>query len=111
MASKPWHHSGASRHERGYGSQWVKTRARIMGRDLHLCQVCLATAGRATPATQCDHITPKSQGGTDDHDNLQAICDDCHATKTQAEAAAAQGHSIKPRATFDASGRVIWGDG
>ena len=107
MTRKPWHHSTESRHARGYDSRWVKTRARILERDMHLCQVCLAQ-GRATPATEVDHVTPKSLGGTDEPENLSAICSPCHQAKTQAEAAAAQGHSIKPRATFDASGRVIW---
>jgi len=29
-----------------------------------------------------DHILPKSQGGDDGMDNLQAICNECHETKT-----------------------------
>lgn len=43
--------------------------------------------GRPTPARHVDHITPKSQGGTDEHDNLQSICIDCHKAKTAEEAA------------------------
>lgn len=107
MTRKPWHHSTESRHARGYGWQWSKTRARILDRDMHLCQVCLAQ-GRATPATEVDHVKPKYLGGTDDDDNLQALDHDCHAAKTQAEAAAAQGHTIHKRAAFDAQGNVIW---
>lgn len=107
MSSKPWHHANESRHARGYDYKWTKTRLRIMERDLHLCQVCLAQ-GRATPATEVDHVIAKSLGGTDDHENLSAICTPCHATKTQAEAAAAQGHTIHKRAAFDAIGNVIW---
>jgi 5-methylcytosine-specific restriction protein A len=38
-----------------------------------------------TIATEVDHIVPKSQGGTDDDDNLQAICSPCHKTKTGSE--------------------------
>ncbi|WP_436659315.1 HNH endonuclease [Paraburkholderia xenovorans] len=30
---------------------------------------------------------PKSQGGSDDDDNLQAICAPCHKTKTGTEKA------------------------
>ena len=74
--------TGASR---GYGARWRKLRDRIMRRDKCLCQPCLQH-GRLTPATAVDHITPKSQGGTDDHENLQAICKPCHNGKTQAEA-------------------------
>lgn len=109
MTRKPWHHAKQSRHERGYGSQWVKTRERIKARDLGLCQPC-RKLGRVTPMTEVDHVTPKAQGGTEDDGNLQAICSDCHKTKTQAEAAHGQGHSIKPRTTFTADGRVNWSD-
>ncbi len=83
-----------SRHERGYGHEWTKTRAVILARDKHLCQPCLAT-GRPTTAQAVDHITPKAQGGTDDHDNLQAICHACHARKTEREAAEAQGRKVR----------------
>lgn len=93
---KPWHHARESRHARGYGSKWVKARARILARDDYLCQPCWRD-GRPTPATEVDHIKPKARGGTDDDDNLQAICHDCHTRKTEAEAAEAQGRKLKPR--------------
>lgn len=80
-----WHHSGKSRHERGYDSRWVRLRLRILKRDGHLCQPC-ERAGRTTPATQVDHITAKAQGGTDDPANLQGICRACHEAKTLEEA-------------------------
>lgn len=88
--------SKQSRHERGYGARWVKTRVRILRRDMHLCQPCLAN-GRPTQATEVDHIKPKAKGGTDDDDNLQAVCHACHKAKTEAEAAEAQGRRIKPQ--------------
>lgn len=69
---------------RGYGSAWVKLRARVMKRDGYLCQAC-AKAGRVTEATEVDHIVPKSRGGTDAGTNLQALCVPCHATKTATE--------------------------
>jgi 5-methylcytosine-specific restriction enzyme A len=96
-----------SRHERGYGSAWVKTRARILSRDRHLCQACLATS-KPTLATEVDHITPKTKGGTDEDGNLQAICHDCHAAKTEREAAEAQGRTLKVRAQYDSQGRPLW---
>lgn len=107
MASKPWHHATQSRHARGYGSKWVATRKIIIARDGGLCQPCLRQ-GRPTPYAAVDHIKPKAQGGTDDHDNLECVCGPCHDAKTQAEAAAALGHTIKPRAVFDDAGKVIW---
>lgn len=74
-----------NRHDRGYGTAWVKARDRILTRDAGLCQPCLR-AGRVTMARQVDHIVPKSAGGTEDDSNLQAICAPCHKAKTQAEA-------------------------
>lgn len=73
---------------------WVKTRGRILRRDHYLCVPCMM-GGRPTPATQVDHIKPKASGGTDDDGNLQAICDECHKAKTEAEAAHALGRSVK----------------
>lgn len=82
---------GKSRHQRGYGWQWVKLRAFIFARDSYLCQACLAK-GRATPATHCDHILSKAKGGTDDPANLQALCAPCHTEKTIAE----RGFRVRP---------------
>ncbi|MBL3552699.1 HNH endonuclease [Rhodovulum sulfidophilum] len=81
--------------ERGYGRGWKALRKRVMQRDSWLCQPCLRT-GRVTPATECDHVVPKAQGGTDDEGNLQAICADCHKAKTEREAAEAQGRRLRP---------------
>jgi 5-methylcytosine-specific restriction endonuclease McrA len=79
--------SDTSRHDRGYGTAWYKTRARIMRRDKRLCQTC-RRAGRATVATEVNHVKPKAQGGTDDEANLEAICSPCH----KAETARQKGH-------------------
>lgn len=91
----PW--SRTSRHERGYGTAWDKLRQRILTRDKHLCQPCKAK-GRLTAANQVDHILPKAKGGTDEADNLQTICSECHTAKTQAD----QGRA--PRQTIGADG-------
>jgi 5-methylcytosine-specific restriction protein A len=48
------------------------------------CQEC----GRRTRRLAADHITPRSQGGTHDLSNLQALCTgpgSCHARKTATE--------------------------
>lgn len=87
--------SKLSRHARGYGAQWVKTRAAILARDMHLCQTCLAQ-GRATPASAVDHIKPKAKGGTDEPDNLQAICGACHDAKSRREAVTGRGGRWRP---------------
>lgn len=93
--------SRESRHRRGYGSAWDKLRAQAMKRDKWLCQPCRAK-GRPTPATECDHITPKAKGGTDALTNLQAICADCHRDKTDRD----EGRAARVR--FGADGRVEW---
>lgn len=71
--------------ERGYGSLWGKIRKVAIARDSGLCQPCIRS-GKVTQAKEVDHITPKCQGGTDDLDNLQAICVPCHKEKTAREA-------------------------
>jgi 5-methylcytosine-specific restriction protein A len=74
-----WHKT--SRHQRGYGSHWDKLRKVVLDRDMHMCQSCLSR-DRATVANQVDHIKPRSKGGTDDLNNLQALCKPCHDAKT-----------------------------
>lgn len=82
--------SRGTRHERGYGSDWDKRRARILKRDKGLCQECLH-GGVLTPVGDkpftawCDHIVPKAEGGTDDDANLQTLCRPCHQLKTDME--------------------------
>lgn len=79
-----------SRHQRGYGWEWEKLRARILDRDKHLCQPCLRN-DRVTPATEVDHRLAKHLGGTDDDANLEAICNPCHKVKTAREGRARRG--------------------
>jgi len=107
MVKQPWQHDRRSRHARGYGSQWVRTRALVLKIDNYLCQPCLRQ-GRPTPATEVDHIVPKSQGGGDEADNLEAICKNCHVAKTKTEAE--HGRGCKAQLGFDANGRAIWPD-
>lgn len=42
-------------------------------------------AGVIRPATEVDHIIPRSKGGTDIWENLQALCKSCHSKKTRRE--------------------------
>lgn len=46
-----------------------------------------------TKAASVDHVVPKAEGGTDDDDNLQSICEPCHAVKTAQESARARSRS------------------
>lgn len=76
--------SKESRQSRGYGRAWELLRAQVLKRDNYLCQPCFRQ-GRIHPATEVDHVTPKSKGGTDDPLNLQAIGRECHKAKTKIE--------------------------
>ncbi|MDD7813680.1 HNH endonuclease signature motif containing protein [Mycobacterium sp. CSUR Q5927] len=60
---------------------WRKTRERILTRDQWRCYVC------GCRATEVDHI---DNLGSDEDDNLAAICSDCHLRKTLAEARESQ---------------------
>jgi 5-methylcytosine-specific restriction enzyme A len=76
--------AGKSRQQRGYGTEWDKLRPLILKRDKYQCQECRRN-GRYVPANNVDHVIPKAQGGTDNPDNLQTLCDACHASKTAKE--------------------------
>lgn len=94
-----WDHGGKSTTERGLGWEWQKARKQALKRDGHLCVPCLHN-GRPTPATEVDHVLPRAKGGTDDLDNLESICRDCHQAKTAAD----EGRTYKPKVTIGADG-------
>lgn len=68
---------------RDRGRPWRRLRAEILSAG-PLCVYC-KRAGRVTPATEVDHRVPLSQGGTDDRDNLDPVCADCHREKSARE--------------------------
>ena len=78
---------------------WSKLRAEILTRANNMCehtQEETSPQGSRTvrctyPAKDVDHIVNLAKGGTDSHDNLQALCTWHHKQKTQAEARAARG--------------------
>ena len=57
-----------------------------------LCVEC-TRLGRVTLATQRDHIIPLCEGGADDSDNSQGLCDACHEGKSLAESLRARRRS------------------
>ena len=66
------------------GRPWRRKRAAILVRDNYTCRVC----GLITKDLEVDHIVNVAQGGTDDDENLQAICIPCHKAKTARESSA-----------------------
>lgn len=67
-------------HTERYGYQWRKLR-RFFLTNNPLCQQCLQE-GRFTDATEVHHIKPLSEGGTNDTENLMALCKSCHSRIT-----------------------------
>ncbi len=105
-----WKDRKGTRQERGYGAEYMRNRNVVMqvnnqGRPMALCRMCLERENRPTQATECDHIIPKSAGGSDDVENLQPICRACHKRKTAREAAEARGH--QPRQAIGLDGWPI----
>ena len=76
-------HDRGTTHERGYGRHWQLLRLLVLNEE-PTCRRC-AGRGRVTAATLVDHILPLRDGGTNDRENLQPLCLDCHAVKTQAD--------------------------
>jgi len=68
-----------SRHLRVTGHRGVAARNRIRRRDSGVCQLC----GRL--GAHVDHVVPLSQGGSDDDENKQLLCVECHDAKSRAE--------------------------
>lgn len=77
---------------------WSKLRQIVLERALGMCehtQVDESPHGTTTtrctyPAQDVDHKINLASGGTDELDNLQALCDWHHKRKTQQEARAAR---------------------
>lgn len=90
--------SKESRHKRGYGGEWEKTRKLILARDCYLCQTCKRSR-IITTANIVDHILCKAHGGKDNHDNLEVICKTHHDKKSIVEQGKQQ--KIKVSIGFD----------
>ncbi|MFD8318932.1 HNH endonuclease [Kitasatospora purpeofusca] len=69
---------------------WHRRRRAAMSRASWMCQWVRYDTGEPcmAPARHCDHIVPASQGGSDEPDNLRALCDWHVAQKDGQDAAA-----------------------
>ena len=72
-------------YKRESGRRLQRKRAELFTRE-PLCRVCVA-AGQVSAATIRDHIMPLAEGGADDDDNVQPLCQPCSNVKTAAERA------------------------
>ncbi len=57
-----------------------RLRHEVFKRDGYKCIECGATNKEKT--LHCDHIIPVAQGGSDELDNLQTLCEDCNLSKS-----------------------------
>jgi len=81
---KSWQKTGEEP-DRLRGPKATARRRYILDRDSFTCHLCGET--RLADQLVADHVVPLSQGGPDTVQNLKAACLDCHAKKSQAEAA------------------------
>lgn len=80
---------------------WQRRKRAVFSRDGWRCVEC----ERYKRPLHCDHITPRAEGGGDELDNLQTLCQDCHNKKTAAENRAREG--LPPD---DVDGLAEWAD-
>jgi 5-methylcytosine-specific restriction protein A len=66
--------------ERIRGRILQRLRGRIM-QGQPLCRMC-EDKGLVTPGAEMDHIVPIFMGGSNDDDNLQMLCVECHLKKS-----------------------------
>lgn len=60
-----------------YGASWRKVRKKFL-EEHPLCELC-QRQGILTPATLVHHIKVASEGGSNDEENLMALCPSCHS--------------------------------
>lgn len=58
-------------------------RRQVVAEQWALCDACHDPLEAVT--AEIDHVVPVAVGGTDDRENLHALCPNCHARKTRSE--------------------------
>src|SRR5512139_1258783 len=76
------HDERPTANERGYGADWQRLRLAHLRREPLCRDPFHVHPEQLLPATDVDHIVPKSKGGTDVESNLQSLCHACHSRKT-----------------------------
>ena len=80
--------------QRGYGYRWQRLRAMFLSANPLCADPFNIHADHPVLATDVDHILPRSRGGRDNWDNLQALCHSCHSRKTASETQRGRGDQI-----------------
>ena len=62
-------------YQKGFNYEWSSRREAILNRDNYTCQIC----GKKNTRLEVHHIIFRSQGGTDDENNLITLCSECHS--------------------------------
>jgi hypothetical protein len=66
--------------------EWKWLRREVIIRDEYTCQDCGAKgAAEGSAQLEVHHITPVSEGGTDDKENLVTLCESCHSDRHATE--------------------------
>lgn len=63
-------------YQKGFNYGFASRKEAVRHRDNYTCQICKAKGKNV--ALEVHHIIFKSQGGTDDEDNLVTLCKKCH---------------------------------
>ena len=61
-------------YQKGFNYSYSSRREAVLHRDNYTCQCC----GKKNCRLEVHHIKFKSNGGTDDEENLITLCEDCH---------------------------------
>lgn len=61
-------------YQKGFNYGFASRREAILNRDSYTCKIC----GAKNTRLEVHHIKYRSQGGTDDEDNLITLCESCH---------------------------------
>lgn len=78
---EPEHKPRAKRTARSGSETTQAQRWRILRRDGWKCQLCGMTAADDGVTLEVDHMQPASKGGSNDDDNLWALCRPCNQSK------------------------------
>ena len=74
LIEKPWLQKYGWAYQKGVNYGYANSRAHALDRDKYTCQCC----GKKNKRLEVHHIIYRSNGGSDDLDNLITLCEDCH---------------------------------